>query len=106
MSDTDNPIITCTQMQLAFVAWQVRRADYDVDKAVLDPSGPSWDAFQTWWSRNEIAGWPVSNSLRGLCAAAWVAAKPIEETPGDDLQHFNAWWQTIVDGQPKIGGVP
>ena len=102
--DTENPIITCTQMQLAFVAWQIKRRgvhDFDTTTLDLDIGGGSESslAFLAWWRRpNALA----ATSLRDLCWQAWRDAQRLNEPNHGDLHHFERWWQTVIDAQPVV----
>ena len=103
---TDNPIITCTQMQLAFVAWQMKRTanGNPVDEQTLDldndSDSESTTEFREWWSKNG----PFS-SLRETCSQAWRAARDINvsgQFARVDAERFTTWWQTVLDAQPVV----
>lgn len=94
-----DPRITGTAMQLAFNAWQVKRADYYVSQADLTPAGLSWQQFGAWWEKAATQGFA---SLHDMSLQAWRSAKTISEPNHGDLHHFNAWWQTVVDSQPEL----
>lgn len=90
----DNPMIFCTPMQLAFNAWQLAKTSFHLDQADLAPT----DEFMAWWDATleSMRG----ESFREVCWQAFLAAKPPVEPNHGALNHFNAWWQTIVDAQP------
>jgi len=100
MADSDNPVIDCTQMQLAFVAWQLAKSDFCLDHASLTPT----DEFKSWWdsSLGSLGGL----SLRDLCLRAFLAACPTGALNLGAIQHFRAWWQSIVDAPPQVVGLP
>lgn len=85
------PIITCTQMQLAFNAWQLAKSAFHLDQASLDPT----PEFRAWWDAGHAFA-----SLRDCCWAAFVAARPPVEPIHGAQHHFDAWWQEILDTQP------
>lgn len=80
----ENPVITCTQLQLAFAAWMRGLGSDD-----LSQDGVEWELFNMWWDENHNS----FSSLMDACEKAWHAAQ-------DDL--FCNWWQSIVDSQPKV----
>jgi hypothetical protein len=96
MSDDNNPTISSTMLELAFVAWQVRRNNYDAATIDLDQTGSSWEAFERWWGAINSGG---ITSLRDLCWRAWIASAG--HARYDDPAKFGAWWQIIVDAQPR-----
>jgi hypothetical protein len=104
-----DPVISCTVMQLAFVAWQRRRNptaredNLDLD---LDPGSSSGLEFAAWWDTHKLVSLnpPVGGfrSIREACWEAWLAA-PIAPTR-DDSGLFEAWWQhDVVEAQPIVG---
>jgi hypothetical protein len=91
IADVENPTITSTVLQLAFVAWQTRLGSDD-----LTPHGPSWDRFNAWWTeRHDAHGFA---SIRDACQRAWEAASPRHGKP----VQFDAWWKKIVGSQPIV----
>lgn len=89
-NDDDNPIITCTVMQLAFVAWQKRHHSDDIT-----PSGWGWNGFRAWWDERAEAGFA---SIREACWKAWAAAVPRH----GDGERFEAWWATVLAARPEV----
>jgi hypothetical protein len=91
INDDENPVITCTVLQLAFVAWQKRLGSDD-----LAETGASWERFIEWWDAALAA--PGFASIREACRKAWVAASPRH----GEHEQFDAWWKTILDARPVI----
>ena len=100
---SDNPIIDCTVMQLAWNAWQIAQGHLDAQlstpqQPVAKLDDPAEKArFDTWW---EFALTANFGSIRATCLNAWVEAigRVAQRTDPD----FDAWWKIIVDGQPVI----
>ncbi len=94
-----DPVIFCTQFQLAFYFWQRARnpdasaVDIDLD---LDAPTPNTAAFRAWWQVTTQVGF-FDSTLHDLMFAAWSEGST-------DRALFETWWKSIVlDGQPIIG---
>jgi len=78
----DNPSLTCTVEQLAFVAWQKAAGD-----SSLIENGSSWDRFSAWWRAHATR----YSTIRDVCAMAWA------ESSAHELEK---WWRSVVTSQP------
>lgn len=80
MSDPDNPILSGTQMDYAWDAWQ--KAQF--------PGTANRSEFDAWWSTALTKQWP---SVKALMQAAWDGSRALCPT-------FDMWWKQILDDQP------
>ncbi len=91
--------LTCTEMELAFMAWQ--SANDRVGQ--LERNGLAWEAFSAWWNTRE---WSMfSGSHRQLTFAAWNASHDVMELAKMttyDEQRYTRWYQSVFDQNPVI----
>lgn len=93
ISTFENPIITCTEHQLAWAAWQTAQGvppEFQQD----DSTGENRQLFDLYW-RGVLTGQLVLLSPVLLCLDAWVhgLAASAPKVPGAT---FLQWWMTIV----------
>lgn len=92
-----SPVITCTELELAFCAWQNAN-----DRTDYARSGNAWEAFSAWWDSRE---WSVyCGNLKTLTFFAWNASHGILELTKMepyDAERYAKWYQSIEDGRPR-----
>jgi len=104
----DNPIISCTDKQLAWNAWQIAQGHLDgklsrTGRPVADLDGAPGEKarFDTWWEWALTANF---GSLRAICLKAWIDSRESSRTSRSNPD-FDTWWQTIVDAQPVTAAI-
>jgi len=91
----DNPIISCTEKELAWATWQIARGR--IDRALGDMTPELEDTpeekarFEAFWA--QVAGRPW-HSMRVMMEVTWDTAQ--------STLTFMRWWKSIVDAQPVI----
>jgi hypothetical protein len=113
----DNPMIMCTQRELAWSTWQISRGRIAWDLSpppaagssdrwygwtpILDDTKEELARFEAWWTwaagpAQVVHGALGTNwTLRDLMESAWDKAR--------EHRSFGNYWATIVAAQPKIG---
>ncbi len=103
MSDANNPIIMCTEKQLAWATWQLSRGKVEWSLGewapILEDTADETARFEAWWTWAMAGIVPIGSpnplgSMRELMESAWNKAR--------EHRSFGNWWQTIVDSQPTI----
>lgn len=91
MADDNNPVLFGTQKDYAWDAWQ-KAFDAGPGTSLPDP-----EKFNAWW--NNVGTKVMFATTRDMMFSAWAAG--ITDRIQACNAGFPAWWQQILDSQPK-----
>ena len=92
-STFENPIITCTEHQLAWCAWQTAQG-IPLERQQDHDDGDNRKIFNAWWERG-VAGLN-GQALVLTCLDAWMRGAAVSTAAANTPSSFLAWWTPIV----------